>query len=151
LGYSFTCEKEPRIRVAKESIQRFRKKAKELFRKAKGRNIGNFIKEELTPFMKGWINYFKLSETKRFAEELDGWVRRRLRLIIWKQWKKPWTRKENLMKAGLKEERAVMSAFNRRGDWWNSGASHMNDALRKKYFDSYGLVSMLDILLCHQR
>jgi RNA-directed DNA polymerase len=151
LGYSFTLEKEPRIRVAKESIQRFRKKAKELFRKARGRNIGNFIKEELTPFIRGWINYFKLSETKRFAEELDGWLRRRLRLIIWKQWKKPWTRKEKLMKAGLNEERAVMSAFNRRGNWWNSGASHMNDAFRKKYFDSLGLVSILDILLCHQR
>ena len=151
LGYSFTWDKQVKIRVAKESIQRFRKKAKELFRKARGRNIGNFIKEELTPFVRGWINYFKLSEVKRFAEELDGWIRRRLRLIIWKQWKRPWTRKEKLMKAGLSEERAVMSAFSRRGSWWNSGASHMNEAFRKKYFENLGLVSMLDKILCYQK
>jgi RNA-directed DNA polymerase len=151
LGYSFTWDKQPRIRVAKESIQRFRKKVKELLRKARGRNIGNYIKEELTPLIRGWINYFKLSEVKNFAEELDGWIRRRLRLIIWKQWKRPWTRKEKLMKAGLNEERAVMSAFNRRGSWWNSGASHMNEAFRKKYFESLGLVSMLEIILCYQK
>lgn len=151
LGYSFTWEKEARVRVAKESIRRFRKKAKELFRKGKGRNIGNFIKEELTPFIRGWINYFKLSEVKNFAEELDGWIRRRLRLILWKQWKKPWRRKQKLMNAGLNEERAVMSAFNRRGAWWNSGASHMNEAFRKKYFEKLGLVSMLEILLCYQK
>lgn len=151
LGYSYTWEKQPRIRVAKESIQRFRKKAKRIFYKARGRNIGNFIKEELTPLVRGWINYFKLAEVKRFAEELDGWIRRRLRLILWKQWKRPWTRKQKLKKAGLSEERAVMSAFNRRGSWWNSGASHMNEAFKKKYFESIGLVSMLDKLLSYQK
>ena len=146
LGYSYTWEKSPRIRVAKESITRFRKKAKEMFRMAKGKNIGKFIQGELTPFIRGWINYFKLSETKLFAEELDGWIRHRLRLLMWKQWKRPWTRKGKLMKAGLSEQRAVKSAFNRRGSWWNSGASHMNDAFRKKYFDVLGLVSMLEVL-----
>jgi RNA-directed DNA polymerase len=146
LGYSFTWEKSPRIRVAKESITRFRKKAKEMFRMAKGKNIGNFIQGELTPFIRGWINYFMLSETKYFAEELDGWIRRRLRLMMWRQWKRPWTRKEKLMKAGLSEQRAVQSAFNCRGSWWNSGASHMNDAFRKKYFDALGLISMLNVL-----
>ena len=150
LGYTFTKEKEVRIKVAKESIQRFRKKAKDLFRKGRGRNIGKFIKEELTPFIRGWINYFKLSEVRNFAEELDGWIRRRLRLILWRQWKRPWTRKEKLKKAGLTEERAIMSAFNRRGAWWNSGASHMNDAFRKKYFDKLGLESMLEKLLNYQ-
>ncbi len=147
LGYSFTVHKDVKIRVPKESIQRFRSKLKEIFRKAKGRNIGRVIKEELTPVLRGWINYFKLAEVKGFAEDLDGWVRRRLRLMLWKQWKRRWTRKKNLMKAGIREERAVMSAFNDRGPWFNSGASHMNEAFPKKYFDKLGLVSMLDQLI----
>jgi RNA-directed DNA polymerase len=150
LGYTFTNEKEVRIKIAKESITRFRKKAKELFRKGKGRNIERFIKKDLNPLLRGWINYFKLTEIKRVVEELDGWIRRRLRMILWKQWKRPWRRKEKLMQAGLKEERAVMSAFNRRGAWWNSGASHMNQAIRKKYFDKLGLVNMLDKFLSYR-
>lgn len=151
LGYTFTTDKITRVKVAKESIQRFRKKAKELFRQGRGRNIGSLIKEELTPFIRGWINYFKLSEVKNFAEELDGWIRRRLRLMLWKQWKRPKTRMKKLMKAGIDKERARKSAYNGRGPWWNSGASHMNDAFRKKYFDNLGLCSTLNTLLNYQK
>jgi len=146
LGYSFTWHKQPRVRVPKESIQRLRAKLKSTFRKGRGRNLQRFITEDLNPILRGWINYFRLAEVKRFAEDIDGWIRRRLRLILWRQLKRPWTRRKRLIDAGLSEERAVMSAFNRRGSWWNSGASHMNDAFRKKFFDKLGLVSMLDEL-----
>ena len=56
--------------------------------------------------------YYSLAETKRFAEELDGWFRRKLRCILWRQWKRPWTRRKRLMERGLPEEMAVRSAFN---------------------------------------
>ena len=78
------------------------------------------------------------------AEGLDGWLRRKLRCILWRQWKRPYTRARNLMKRGLTEERAWKSATNGRGPWWNAGASHMNDAFRKSFFDQLGLVSLLD-------
>lgn len=146
LGYSFTWHKAPKIRVPEESTKRLRKSLKSIFRTGRGRNLQRFIAEDLNPTIRGWINYFRLSEVKTFAEDIDGWVRRRLRLILWKQWKRPWTRRKRLIEAGLSEERAVMSAFNRRGSWWNSGASHMNDAFRKKFFDRCGLVSMVDEL-----
>ncbi len=146
LGYSFTWHKQPRLRVPKESVKRLRANLKTIFRRGKGRNPQKFITEDVNPIYRGWINYFRLAEVKTFAEEIDGWIRRRLRLILWKQWKKPWTRRKRLIQAGLSEERAVTSAFNRRGSWWNSGASHMNDAFRKKFFDRLGLVSMLDEL-----
>lgn len=146
LGYSFTGPKQPKLRVPKESIKKVRGHLKAIFRSARGRNLQRTITEALNPVIRGWINYFRLAEVKTFAEELDGWIRRRLRLVLWKQWKKPWTRRKRLIKAGLSEERAVMSAFNRRGSWWNSGASHMNDAFRKKFFDAIGLISMLDEL-----
>jgi len=85
LGYSYTVHRNPKIRVPKESIQRFKSKAKQIFRQGRGRNIVKLIEEKLTPFIRGWINYFKLAETKQFAEDLDGWIRRRLRNIIWRQ------------------------------------------------------------------
>ena len=94
--------------------------------------------------LRGWAAYFKLTETKRALEELDGWIRHKLRCILWRQWKRPYTRARNLMKAGLTEKRAFCSAFNQRGSWWNSGKSHMNQAFPKSFFDRLDLVSLLD-------
>ena len=65
-------------------------------------------------------------------------------MIIWRQWKRPWTRRKKLMKEGLSEDRAVRSAFNKRGPWWNSGASHMNEALKIKDFQEVGLFSLFE-------
>ena len=146
LGYSFTVQRKVKIKISEVSIQRLKQKLRKSFRAGRGRNLGRFVREDLNPLLKGWINYFSLAETKGFAEDLDGWIRRRLRLILWRQWKRPWTRRKRLMAVGLSEERAVASAFNCRGPWWNSGASHMNDAFRKKFFDRLGLVSMVDEL-----
>jgi RNA-directed DNA polymerase len=150
LGYSFTFEHKTRIRVPQETIHRLKNSLKQEFRKGRGRNIKNHITKDLNPVIRGWIDYFSLAEVKTFAEDLDGWVRRKCRCILWRQWKRPWTRKLKLMKQGLDENRAVQSASNGRGPWWNAGASHMNTALPKKYFDSLGLVSMVD-RLCLKR
>jgi RNA-directed DNA polymerase len=112
----------------------------------KGRNLTRFIDVDLNPVLRGWMNYFILTETKGFAKELDQWIRRRLRVILWRQWKRPWTRFRKLSQHGIPEERAAISAFNGRGPWYNSGASHMNRALPKKYFDNLGLFSLLNQL-----
>ena len=146
LGYSFTYNKQTKIRVPKQTIKKFKSKAKQIFRKGRGRNIGKLIEQYLNPLIRGWINYFKLTEVKGFAEDLDGWIRRKLRNIIWRQWKKPRTRYKNLIRLGLKEERAKQSAFNGRGAWWNSGASHMHTCFKKKFFDNMGLFSMLNFV-----
>lgn len=146
LGYSFTGEQPPRIRVPEKTVKRFKTKVKQIFRKGRGRNVAMLIKEKLNPSIRGWINYFKLTETKRFAEDLDGWIRRKLRNMIWRQWKRPKTRYRNMMKLGLTEQRAKQSAFNGRGAWWNCGQSHMNVCLKKKYFDDIGLISMFNYL-----
>lgn len=143
LGYSFTAQKEARIRVPKEPVQRFKQKAKKLFQAGRGRNLAKFVKKELNPVLRGWIQYYRLAEVKEFAEKLDQWIRRRLRLLIWTQWKRPYTRYKNLLRSGIPQERARQSAFNGLGKWFNSGASHMNAAFRKSYFDHLGLVSLL--------
>jgi len=143
LGYSLTWYKAPKLRIAPSSLQRLEGKIREVLKGARGRSLSHTV-SELNPILRGWAAYFKLTETKRALEEIDGWLRRKLRCILWRQWKRPYTRGKNLMKAGLTEERAFRSAFNQRGPWWNSGASHMNQAFRKAYFDRLGLVSLLD-------
>lgn len=144
LGYSMTWHKKPRLKVASQSVDRLGMKLRVLFRKGRGRNIGRFIKEDLNPLLRGWANYFHLTEVKSVLEELDMRIRHHLRCMLWRQWKKPSTRFKRLVSLGISAERARNSAYNGRGPWWNSGASHMNDALRRKYFDKLGLISLLD-------
>lgn len=150
LGYSFTTDKQVRLRPAQESIQRLRKKVKSKFRRGKGRNLDKFIHEDLNPVLRGWAIYFSLSETKKWMEPLNSWLRRRLRKVKWQQWKRNWTRLEGLIKRGLKEERAVRSAFNRLGPWFNAGASHMNQAFPKSYYDKIGLVDIAGTIDKHK-
>jgi RNA-directed DNA polymerase len=140
-----TFHRQPRLKVAPAAVDRLKGKLKELFRAGRGRNIRTQIKE-LTPVLRGWVNYFRLAEVKGIFEELDGWVRRKLRCILWRQWKRTYTRAKNLMKYGLQKDRALKSAMNGRGPWWNSGASHMNQCFPKYFFDRHGLVSLLDQL-----
>jgi RNA-directed DNA polymerase len=147
LGFSFSWHKRPCIRVPQKTQKQFRHKLKSLFRRGRGRNLPRFIQEELNPILRGWLNYFRLAETKGYAEDLDGWIRRRLRNIIWRQWKRYQTRYRQLCKRGLSARRAKSSAVNGKGAWWNSGASHMNDAFRKRDFDKLGLFSLLDEVL----
>jgi RNA-directed DNA polymerase len=149
LGYSMTWHKRPRLKVAPSSVKKLRMDIKRAFRQGRGRNLGKFI-GDLTLKLRGWINYFRLSEVKGIFEELDGWIRRRLRCIIWRQWKRVSTRAKGLMKRGLDEKRAWESATNGRGPWWNSGASHMNQAFPKRFFDRLGLVSLRDSVLQFQ-
>jgi len=143
LGYSLTWHKAPRLRIASTSIKRLEDNIRKVFKGAGGRSLNTSI-SEINPILRGWMAYFRLTQTKKVLEELDGWIRHKLRCILWRQWKRPYTRAKSLMKAGLKEERAFCSAFNQRGPWWNSGASHMNHAFPKSFFGRLGLVSLLD-------
>lgn len=145
LGYSFTMNKPSKLKVSKESIQRFKLKIKELLGKGKGRNLGRFIKESLNPVIRGWMVYFSASDVKGFTKDLDKWIRRHIRKVIWQQLKRNWTRLKALIKRGLSEERAVQSTFNQRGPWWNAGASHMNKAYPNSYFELIGLLSLRQI------
>ncbi|HKT53145.1 MAG TPA: group II intron reverse transcriptase/maturase [Caulobacteraceae bacterium] len=144
LGYSVTAHKEPRLRVAPKSVSRLRDKLRAVFRQGRGRSVARTA-TDLAPILRGWINYFRLAQAKGIFEELDGWLRRKLRCILWRQWKRPRTRAARLMQRGLDETRAWQSANNGRGPWWNAGANHMNDAFRKTFFDQCGLLSLSEL------
>ena len=143
LSYRMTWHRKPRLTVAKQAVARLKANLKTIFRRGRGKSIQATI-EETTPKLRGWIAYFRYSEVKGIFEELDGWLRRKLRRILWKQWKRPYTRAKNLMRRGLSEATAWRSATNGHGPWWNAGAAHMHKAVPKSYFDKLGLVSLMN-------
>lgn len=144
LGYSVTAHREPRLRVAPKSASRLRDKLRAVFRQGRGRSVARTV-TDLAPILRGWTTYFRLAQAKGIFEELDGWLRRKLRCLLWRQWKRPHTRAARLMQPGLDEARAWQSANNGRGPWWNAGAGHMHDAFRKVYFTHCGLLSLLEL------
>jgi RNA-directed DNA polymerase len=143
LGYSMTWHKKPKLKIAPQSRKRFVEKIRETMREVRSRSLQQVI-ERLNPVLRGWVVYFRLTEVKGVLEELDGWIRHKLRTLLWRQWKRVYRRALNLMKAGISKERAWKSATNGHGPWWNGGASHMNHAYPKSWFDRMGLVSLME-------
>lgn len=143
LGYSLTAHRQAKLRIAPESLQRLTGRVKELMRVGRGWSLSHTI-AVLNPALRGWIGYFRWTESRRPLEELDGWIRRRLRCLIWRQAKRWRTRLALMRQRGLAPERAAKSACNGRGPWWNAGALHMRDAFPQRYFDAMGLISLLD-------
>jgi RNA-directed DNA polymerase len=143
LGYGLFGRERAKLKVAATSLQRLRGRVKDVLRQTRGMSVAATI-EALNPLLRGWTNYFRWAEVKNVWQELDGWLRRKLRGRLWRQCKRPLARARLLMKRGLPEERAWRSATNGRGAWWNAGASHLNHAFPKSWFDHMGLVSLVD-------
>ena len=143
LGYTVTVHRQAKLRVAPQSVRRFKDKVRTILRAGRGRNLRG-VTEELTQVIRGWVAYFRMVEVKASFEELDQWIRRKLRCILWRQWKWPKTRFKRLVARGIDADRAATSAGNGRGPWWNAGARHMNQAVPTRELCNYGLVSLLD-------
>jgi len=143
LGFSLTTEKASRVKVAPQSVERFKEKMREKFREGRGRNLRSFL-EGLKPLLRGWAGYFGVAQTRGVFEELDQWIRRKLRCMEWKKWKRGRTRRKRLIALGLDGNVARASAFNGHGPWWNSGASHLHAALPTSYFRRLGLILLIE-------
>lgn len=143
LGYSVTSHRDPKLRVSVQAVKRLKAKLRDAFRRGRGRRLGRVIRD-LDPVIRGWVAYFRLSEVKASFEALDQWLRRKLRCILWRQWKRPRTRETKLRQHGLDPYHAWKSANNGRGPWWNAGASHMNQAVPTLLLRRSGLTSFLD-------
>jgi RNA-directed DNA polymerase len=147
LGYSVTWDRAARLRVSPAAVQRLKTKLRGLLRQGRGRRLADIVKD-LNLATRGWVVYFRLAEAKASVEDLDKWLRRKLRCVMWRQWQRPRTRYRELRRHGLAEARARASAFNGRGPWWNAGASHMHAAVPTAMLRQLGLLSLLDE---HQR
>jgi len=142
LGYSVTWERTARLRVSPAAVARLKTKLRSLLRAGRGRRLADTI-QELNLATRGWVVYFRLAEVRVTFEDLDKWLRRKLRCIVWRQWKRPPTRYRELRRHGLDQARARASAANGRGPWWNAGASHMHAAVPTAMLRRLGLVSLL--------
>lgn len=139
LGYGTTAHRKTRLCVAEQSLRRLKAKLRPILRRGRGRNIG-VVMGELKPIIRGWVAYFRLANVKGVFGELDVWVRRKLRCIIWRQWKDARTRYNELRRRGVDSRLATAAAYNQHGPWWNAGRT-LNQAIPTKYLREQGLVS----------
>jgi len=143
LGYTVTVHRQPKLKVALHSVHRLKAKLRPMLRRGRGQNLSRIV-ESLTRVLRGWVAYYKLAEVKASFEQLDQWIRRKLRCILWRQWKRHRTQFKELCRRGLDHEQARKSAWNGRGPWWNAGARHMNHAVPTSELRGLGLISLLE-------
>ena len=139
LGFTFIsmCG-QTKIRIHWKATQRFKDRVRELTDRNCGKSIQQII-EKLNLYLKGWWNYYRLTEARYIFKALNNWIIRRLRCIVWKQWKNPRTKVRNLLKRGISHTHAVSCGNARKKHWRMSRVKWVIIALPKQYFISLGL------------
>ena len=139
LGFTyFQMCGQSKIRIHAKSIKRFKDKVRELTRRKRGRSLWQVI-QELNQYFRGWWNYFRLAEARYFLKGLKVWILRRLRSLVWKQWKNPKTRVRNLKKLGIAHEYAMTCGNARKKYWHMSKIKWVAIAMPERYFIEKGL------------
>jgi RNA-directed DNA polymerase len=137
LGFSFTG-REVKRRIAAKAIVRFKQKVRELTGRTRGVSIGRMTKE-LANYLRGWNGYFGFCETPSVLKSLDQWIRRRLRSVIWKQWKRGKVRFARLYALGVSKDLAVQTVRSAHGPWRIANSPALKYAFRIAYFDALGV------------
>jgi len=137
LGFTFSS-KGAKIMIHKSSIKRFKDRIRVMTRGPRRVPMKQVV-SELKLFVVGWRNYFEICEVKGYLKELDSWIRRRLRCFIWQQWKTFSAKKRGLLKFGVSQQWAIVTAASSRGAWWCSNTRALTHAFSIKYFDRIGV------------
>jgi len=143
LGFSFTNGPEVKRAIAPKALERFKRRIREVTRRAKGVSIEATI-AELAPYMRGWRGYFGFCETPEVLIYLTRWVRLRLRAALWRQWKTNRRRRAALMELGVRPRLASNTAGSGRGPWYLARAKALSVGLSNAYFKSLGLPSLFE-------
>lgn len=138
LGFSLSPGKAGKRRIAPKALQRFKQKARELTSRTRGKSIKQIVKE-LASYLRGWKSYFGFCQTPWVLERLEGWIRRRLRSTMWKQWKRGTVRYRNLRKRGVGSVLAATTAGSAHGPWRIADSPALHIALPNAYFDLLAL------------
>jgi RNA-directed DNA polymerase len=138
LGFSFTWQREPKRRIAPKAIARFKQRVRELTRRTRGVSVETMA-GQLGRYLTGWRGYFGFCQTPSVLQRLDRWLRRRLRLVVWKQWKYTRVRFAELRKRGVSKDLAAQTAGSAHGPWRLSNSPALSIALPNAYFASLGL------------
>lgn len=142
LGHGFYVDKEGgQLRVHSRSVQKFKDKIRRITGRSNGWSIQG-RKDRLNALIRGWVNYFRLAKMKSLVQQLDSWIRRRLRMVTWKRWKKVSTKFENLRKTALDERSAWYLANTRNKYWYVSGSPWMQIAIPNKLLEKAGYLTL---------
>jgi RNA-directed DNA polymerase len=142
LGFSFTGGANLKRRLAPQTVVRFKAKVRELTRRTRGRSLAQIVKE-LSVYLVGWRGYFGFCETPTVLRALEQWIRRRLRAIAWKQWKRGRTRFAELTKLGVDAALAAPTAGSPHGPWRISNSPALVLAFPNASFASLGFPSLV--------
>ena len=137
LGFRITNDGSQR-QIAPKAIERFKARIRELTCRTRGVSLPKLI-EPLARYLIGWRGYFGFCQTPRVLSNLDAWIRRRLRMYLWRQWKNGRNRFKELRRRGVPKFGAAVAAGSPTGFWRMSGHPAVQQALRNHYFDSIGL------------
>ena len=143
LGFSFSAGPEVRRVIAPKALDRFKRRVRDITRRAKGVSMKTTI-EELAPYMRGWLGYFGFCETPEVLLSLTRWVRLRLRAAMWRQWKTPRRRREALIELGVRPRLASNTAGSGLGPWYLAKAKALSVGLSNAYLKSLGLPSLVN-------
>ena len=147
LGFTFTSGKEPgRIVVHESRVKRLKDKIRGLTRKMRGNKMTVSIRKLIMPITRGWANYFSIAEARSVFANLDGWIRRKIRGILWRQWKKPRTRCKQLIALGIKENPAKKHAYSSKGPWRMAKSYGMHKAMSNNEIESMGYIPMMTLV-----
>ncbi len=138
LGFSLSGGKQPKRRIAPKALLRFEQKIRELTGRSRGISVERMTKE-LATYLRGWKSYFGFCETPSVLQALDQWIRRRLRSVIWKQWKRGRLRFAKLYERGVSKTLAAQTAGSAHGPFRIANSPAMSYAFPIAYFDSLGL------------
>jgi RNA-directed DNA polymerase len=141
LGFSFTNEKEPRRRIAPKALDRFKKRVRELTQRTRGVSLERTI-AELAIYVRGWGGYFGFCQTPSILESLDKWMARRLRCVVWKQWKRGPVRYRELRRRDVGKALAAKTAGSAHGPWRLAASPALKFALPNAYLRSLGLPTL---------
>ena len=137
LGFSISNDGSER-RIAPQALKKFKTRIRELTRRTRGLSLPQLI-EKLAPYLIGWRGYFGFCQTPRVLTNLEAWIRRRLRMYLWRQWQNGHKRFKELRRMGVPKFSAAVAAGSPTGYWRMSGHPAIQQALRNHYFDSLGL------------
>lgn len=127
--------------ISKQSLKRYKDKIREILSRSKPMTLEQRI-IQMNQINIGWINYYGIAKCKGIVQQLDKWIRQRLRMCIWKQWKKVKTRYKNLKKLGLNHYQAIKFANTRKGYWRTANSAILNTTLTNQFFTDLGLKSL---------
>lgn len=144
LGYAFYTKKgEMGMRVHPSSIKKLKEKLKSITGRSNAMSM-EMRAIKVKQLILGWVGYFKLADMKMVLKEIDEWLRRRIRLCHWKQWKKIKTKYNNLIRLGIDKQKAWEFANTRKGYWRISNSPILNRTLTNNYLKDLGFITFSD-------